>query len=339
LIEKYGADSLRYYILASGLIRGEDLRFKERGVDEVSKKLLMRLDNVRSFYELYVGEKAGETFSASQVPQPNVSPASTESSHVLDRWILSRLGELIDESTKGYESYELDNATRPLAGFIDDLSTWYVRRSRDRFKEDGDDKQQALATLRTVLNTTALVMAPVMPFFAEDLYQKTKQENDPQSVHLCSWPAALPVDKELQKQMELTRKLASVGLQMREKAGIKLRQPLAMLKAKKLPANVELQEVLKDELNIKAVSEDAAMEEELWLDPVLTRALKEEGSVRDLVRQIQGWRKDQNMQMSDRPTYTLVATSDEAAIAKKYKAEIMAQTGLADLVVEEGENK
>lgn len=331
LIEKYGADSLRYYMLSSGLIRGEDLRFKERGVDEVSKKLLMRLDNVRSFYDLYAGE-AGETFSASQAPQPNISPAPM---HVLDKWILSRLGELIAESTAGYESYELDNATRPLAGFIDDLSTWYVRRSRDRFKQDGDDKRQALATLRTVLQTTSLVMAPVMPFFAEDLYQKMKGQDDPESVHLCAWPDALPVDITLNKEMEQTRKLASVGLQMREKAGIKLRQPLARLKAKQIPSNLELIEVLKDELNIKAVEADATLEEEMWLDTELTDELREEGAVRELVRQIQGWRKEQNMQMSDRPAYTLAGSDEEKQIAKKYQKEIIAQTGLSELLLGE----
>jgi isoleucyl-tRNA synthetase len=337
VVEKYGADSLRYYMLSSGLIRGEDLRFKERGVDEVSKKLLMRLDNVRSFYELYVSEP-GETFSASGVgraPQPNISPVSIESTHVLDRWILSRLGELIAESTAGYESYELDNATRPLAGFIDDLSTWYVRRSRDRFKADGADKEAALYTLHTTLYTLSLVMAPVMPFFAEDLYQKLKGGNDPQSVHLCNWPASLPIDKTLNKEMEQTRKLASVGLQMREKSGMKLRQPLALLKAKVVPTNPDLIEVLKDELNIKAVEADDSLNEEMWLDTELTPELKEEGAVRELVRQIQGWRKDEGLQMSDRPTYTLAATAEEAAIAKKYKAEIMAQTGLAELLVEE----
>lgn len=338
VVEKYGADAVRYYLLSSQLIRGEDLRFKEQGVDEVSKKLLMRLDNVRSFYELYVGE-TGETFSASQVPQPNVSPVSTTSVHALDRWILSRLGELIEESTAGYESYQLDNATRPLAGFIDDLSTWYVRRSRDRFKSEGSDKQQALATLRTVLKTTALVMAPVMPFFAEELYQKTKgknnTENEPESVHLSAWPGSLPVDKELQKEMEQTRKLASVGLQMREKAGIKLRQPLAMLKAKVVPANQELIEVLKDELNIKAVEADAALAEDMWLDIELTDDLREEGAVRDLVRLIQGWRKDQNMQMSDRPTYTFKGSDEEKKIAKKFKAEIISQTGLSQLLIGE----
>ena len=218
---------------------------------------------------------------------------------------------------------------------VDDLSTWYVRRSRDRFKEEGEDKQQALATLRTVLQTTALVMAPVMPFFAEDLYQKTKELDGPESVHLAKWPDAMPVDKELNKEMEQTRKLASVGLQLREKSGMKLRQPLAMMKAKAIPSNIELLEVLKEELNIKAVEADAMFEDEMWLDTELTNELREEGLVRDLVRQIQGWRKEQNMQMSDRPAYTLVGSDEEKRVAKKYKTEIISQTGLSQLLLEE----
>jgi len=134
--------------------------------------------------------------------------------------------------------------------------------------------------------------------------------------------------------MEQTRKLASVGLQMREKAGIKLRQPLARLVAKAVPANAELIEVLKDELNIKAVEADATLEDEMWLDVELTNELREEGMVRDLVRQIQGWRKEQNMQMSDRPAYTLQGNEEEKRVAKKYKKEIMLQTGLSDLLID-----
>lgn len=333
LIEKYGVDSLRYYLLSSSVIRGEDLRFKEQGVDEVSKKVLMRLDNVRSFYELYVS-KVETTPSASQAPQPGIVSTSTTSVHVLDRWILSRLNELIAESTKGYENYELDVATRPLASFIDDLSTWYLRRSRDRFKQEGEDKDAALGTLRHVLYATSLVMAPVMPFFAEDLYQKVKADIDPESVHLCSWPSAGAIDTTLVEEMQVVRKLASVGLQAREKAGIKLRQPLALLKAKTIPTNLELVEVLKDELNVKGIEADVGQTDEVWLDTNLTEALKEEGTVRNLVRGIQEWRKFENLQISDRPDYTLVVTRDEEAVAKKHKDAIAEETGIKKLTIE-----
>lgn len=265
-------------------------------------------------------------------PESALSPQ-----HILDRWIISRLNQVIAESTAGYESYQLDDATRPIADFVDDLSTWYLRRSRDRFKNGGEDKEQALATLSYVLKTIAHVMAPVMPFFAEHLYLGVRSDGEAQSVHLCEWPTAGAIDTALIDDMQQTRKLASVGLQVREKLGMKLRQPLAKLVAQKLPANLELQEVLKDELNIKEVAEDASQADEMWLDTVLTPALKEEGVVREYIRKIQGWRKDQNMQMSDRPAHTLTASAEDKQVIEKNKAQILEQTGLSSLEVQLGE--
>ncbi|MGC9602259.1 MAG: class I tRNA ligase family protein [Minisyncoccia bacterium] len=323
LVEKFGADALRYYLLSSTVIRGEDLRFFEKGVEDVSKKILMRLDNVRSFYELY----ASSTFSQNILSQPT---------HVLDRWILARLNQVVEESTAGYESYQLDDATRPIADFVDDLSTWYLRRSRERFKNDSEDKQKALATLRTVLRTIAGVMAPVMPFFAEHLFLSVRHKGDAESVHLSEWPTfskATEGTTALLVDMQHTRALASLGLQAREKAGIKLRQPLAKLVAKKLPVDPDLHEVLKDELNIKEVEEDATLEEEVQLDVVLTEGLKEEGLVRELARVIQDWRKQEKMQISDRPHYILKVSAADKSIAEKYKTELIAQTGLGSLEI------
>ncbi|HUD02754.1 MAG TPA: class I tRNA ligase family protein [Candidatus Paceibacterota bacterium] len=339
LVEKFGADALRYYLLSSTVIRGEDLRFFEKGVEDVSKKILMRLDNVRSFYELYcTQDSAQKKVLGSASPQPDYfSAQSPASSNVLDRWILARLNQVITESTAGYESYQLDDATRPIADFVDDLSTWYVRRSRDRFKSEGDDKQAALATLRTVLYTIAHVGAPVMPFFAEYLFLSVRHEGDAESVHLSEWPKAQELSAEqktLIDDMAHTRTLASLGLQAREKAGVKLRQPLAKLIAKKLPADPELCEVLKDELNIKEVVEDAAQGEEVTLDLALTAELKEEGVVRELARTIQEWRKQEKMQMSDRPHYVLKVSAADKHTAEKYKAELMAQTNLGSLQIE-----
>ncbi|MDO8548262.1 MAG: class I tRNA ligase family protein, partial [bacterium] len=335
LVEKYGADALRYYLLSSPVIRGEDLRFKTQGVEEVTKKLIMRLDNVKSFYELYAGAQQNlpEKGEIKTTPTP-ISETFSAPQHVLDRWVLSRLGQLVGESTDGFEKYELDSATRPVADFIDDLSTWYLRRSRDRFKTDGADKDAALYTLHTTLYTLSLVMAPVMPFFAEHLYQAMKQEGDAESVHLSDWPKGLTIDEQLVADMKQTRTLASVGLQTREKAGIKLRQPLALLKAKKLPANVELQGVLKDELNVKEVAEDGAQEGEVWLDTELTPELKEEGIVRNIMRSIQEQRKEQKLNIGDRPDFTLALGAEEAAVAKKHLTQIIADTGLASLTIE-----
>jgi isoleucyl-tRNA synthetase len=240
--------------------------------------------------------------------------------------VVARLNKFIADSTAGYESYELDNAVRPLGDFIDDLSTWYVRRSRDRFKDEGEDKQQALATLRHVLLTVAKVMAPVMPFFADDLYRRLRADNDSQSVHLCAWPEAGAVDEQLLAHMQAVRELASAGLKLREAAGLKVRQPLASFTAtRELPA--ELAAILADELNVKEIKQGS----EVALDTELTSELKEEGVVRDLVRKIQDERKTRNLHITDRPTIELALTDEEAKIAKKNMQKLLDATNTAKL--------
>lgn len=353
LIEKFGADALRHYLLSSSVIRGEDLRFSARGVEDVVKKLLMRLDNVRSFYELYASNVDLQEISSEKVLGSPVMDAGRPSGpdyflqklpealegrgHVLDRWILSRLGELHRDTTKGFEAYELDVATRPLGGFIHDLSTWYLRRSRDRFKQDkneeGSEKEAALRTLRYVLFVLSHTIAPVMPFFAEDLYQRVKSPLDPESVHLALWPAHIDIDEQLLTDMERIRELASVGLQEREKAGIKIRQPLSLLTVKVLPANPDLRIILKEEVNVKDVVEDATILGDLVLDTTLTPELKEEGQVRDIIRAIQDLRKTQKLTISDRPIL-LVNTNEEGKVFfEHYRDTLVDETNLLKLVV------
>ena len=322
VVGKYGADALRYYLLSSPVIRGEDLRFQERGVDEVAKKLLMRLDNVRSFYDLYAPSK--------------VAKEKVAGSHVLDRWILSRLAETVELSTKGFNIYELDAAARPVGDFIDDLSTWYVRRSRDRFKSEGEDKQNALATLRHTLKTIAQVMAPIMPFFAEDLYRRMRSDTDPVSVHLTDWPAAQEINAKLVADMARARAVSSLGLQAREKAGIKIRQPLQTLTAKALPDDAALRAIIADEVNVKEVVEDAALSEEVTLDTTLTSALKEEGALREWVRAIQDWRKTSKLSVADRPG--LLIKTPDAEFIRRHREALMEATGLLSLETKEGDS-
>ncbi len=346
VVEKYGADSLRYFLLSSPVVRAEDLRFKEQGVEEVSKKLLMRLDNVASFYELYAPEKhmASPEFSSQKSsgrPSDSTRLFAPElpalSAHVLDRWILSRLGELVAETTRGFETYELDSATRPLAGFIDDLSTWYLRRSRERFKTEGAGKEQALATLRFVLRTTAHVMAPVMPFFAENLFMRTRGDGDAESVHLSAWPAALSADAALLKNMQRVRAIASMGLEARERAGIKIRQPLARLAAGELPEDPALREIIADEVNVKEVAAlNAGEAGEVLLETELTPELKEEGTLRDLVRSIQDLRKKEKLTIADHPALMVATDAQGRKFIERWKSQITAETGLRELLIAEG---
>ncbi|MBU6323610.1 class I tRNA ligase family protein [Patescibacteria group bacterium] len=283
IVERYGADALRFYLLASPVVEAENLAFSEAGVDEVAKKNIGRLSNVLSFYRLYADE----------------TPASAASTHVLDRWILARLAELAEESTAGFERYELDRATRPLAAFIDDLSAWYVRRSRERFKEEGKDKAAALATLRYVLRESAKVMAPSMPFLAESVYQAAREEGEPESVHLAEWPAMRPLpflkrlfaetepDAKRISEMARVRALASEALQLRQKANLKVRQPLARLCVPGALSE-EHQAILAEEVNVKRVETDA---KELALDTELTPELVREGDERAFQRAVAEARK------------------------------------------------
>lgn len=340
VVAKYGADSLRYYLLSSQLLHGADLRFQEQGVDEVSKKLLMRLDNVRTFFELYKSPQElfnenGLAERGEEIRGPFRGKVPAGSSHILDTWIISKLGQLLKETTAGFESYELDVASRPLGSFIDDLSTWYLRRSRDRFKEEGDDKTHALATLRFVLHSVARIMAPVMPFFAEDLYQRVKGEDDPESVHLCSWPEPIDVDEQLLKDMQRVRELASLGLQAREKAGIKIRQPLAKLAVKNLP-HIDLKSLIEEEVNVKDVVEDAELSDECELDTALTPELQEEGTLRDIIRAVQDLRKKEKLTIADRPTLSVKTDEEGKRFFKKYEDVLLDETKLESVTVNLG---
>jgi isoleucyl-tRNA synthetase len=314
VVEKYGADALRLYLLSSPVMQAENLDFSEKGVDDIAKKNIGRLNNVLAFYKLYADD----------------TPRSDTSVNVLDRWIAARLNELIAESTAGYEAYKLDSATRPISGFIDDLSVWYLRRSRDRFKEDGSDKAAALATLRYILYTLSSVIAPSMPFFAEYLFQAVREEGDGESVHLAQWPQAQDPDADVLEKMESIRNTVSLALEIRDKAGIKVRQPLASLS---VPADAQLSEeffsIIAEELNVKKVHIGAS----LALDTNITEELREEGIVREFIRAVQGARKDAGLNPKDR-VRVLYGANTGGAIVTKYKEQIMAATNATEFVAE-----
>ncbi len=304
VVDKYGADALRYYLLSSPVMQAENLNFSEKDVDDALKKNIGRTSNVLAFYKLY----------------EDGTVRDHRSTHVLDQWIVARLAALIGEMTQGFEAYRLDEATRPLALFIDDLSVWYLRRSRDRFKEDGVDKKAALATLRYVLHTLSRVIAPSMPFFAEHIFQAVRESEDEESVHLASWPEqpALDYDSaDVLAKMFTTRFLVSQALEARDNAKIKVRQPLAILT---IPREMEVPEnflaLITDEVNIKKIELGDAVR----LDITLTDELKEEGVVRDTIREIQAFRKEQNLKPGEVSTYRYAG--NERSVVEKYMAEI-----------------
>ncbi len=333
LVDRVGADAIRYYMMSAPIIRGEDLNFSEKEVTEQQRKNIGRLHNVLAMYEMYAdGTKADGT-----------------SSNVLDRWIVSRLNQLIGEVTAGYESYELDKATRPLADFIDDVSVWYLRRSRERLKQDSNfeasallrvpvvdsavaestsssptiprlasdtqnsnpvgDKQNALATLRHILRELAKVMAPAMPFYAEYLYHAVRDESEAESVHLTKWPSADSVDEAVIADMVTVRDIVTKALEARTKSGIKVRQPIASVTGPELPA--EYQSIVLDELNAKSYQ----VGDTISIDTTLTPELIAEGAVREVMRAIQDMRKTADLTPADLVTLTVETdAAGEAAI-------------------------
>ena len=332
IIDTYGADALRFYLLSSPAVHGEDLQFFEKGVDEVLKKLIVRLSNVLSFYELYKDESTEHKTQSTK--------GGAESTHVLDRWILTRANELIKGVTEGMEKYELDRATRPINDFIDDLSTWYLRRSRERFKgEDEHDKQAALLTTRRVLIILSKVMAPFMPFYAEYLYRRLRSEGDQESVHLSTWPQIGLLDQKLLTDMQQTRTIVSLGLELRAKEGIKVRQPLQSLRLGAEgfrgidKAHAEL---IKDEMNVKEVIVDDNLEEGgVRLDTTLTDELRNEGTVREFIRHIQQLRKNENLTPHDTVRLSVDADDELQRIIRASEGVITKTALLSEIVFDQ----
>jgi isoleucyl-tRNA synthetase len=324
ILEKYGADSMRYYLMASPAVHAEDLAFSEKGVDDVYKKIIMRLHNVYTFYATYASEE--KVFDPSSIK------------NILDRWILARLGELSRTMTESLERYELDRGAKPIMSFIDDLSTWYLRRSRDRFKgEDVDDKQSALHTTHFVLFELSKLMAPYMPFMAEDMYQKVKPQNGLLSVHLESWPEFKPQGDE-QKNIETmatTRKIVEEALALRNASKIRVRQPLAKLSInpKHFSVPQDYFDLIKDELNVKEIIFDETIDsaQAMKLDTTLTPELVAEGQAREFIRAVQDIRKKMKLNPSDIVSLKIETTKSGEGLIKKFEKEISKTAQLKDI--------
>ena len=281
MMERYGIDAIRWYFYTLNHPWDPKL-FTQRDLQLTLRKFILTLWNSHIFYETYR-------------PTSNMGiPTFDVGSNVLDKWIVSRLQGTTGEMTKELDSYDITGAARLLESFvIDDLSLWYIRRSRSRFQnpKSKQDFQQAMVTLGYVLKQTVILAAPFTPFVSETLQER--RQKGAGSVHWEDWPRVQKklFQKELEKQMKMVRNLASKGLALRAKAGLRVRQPLAKLTLKE-KLGKELLLLLQEELNVKKIVIDPKVKHEVELDTKLTPALKEEGMVRELLRHIQGMRKD-----------------------------------------------
>ncbi len=320
MMNKYGADALRFWMYSVNQ-PGDAKNFDEKTVDEIVKKVFNLAANVATFYGTY-GSKEQGTSDKEQVKSQNV----------LDQWIVTRLDHVIETVTKGMENYVFLEPTRSIRDFIGDLSQWYLRRSRDRFKGDNvADKEAAVSTMRYVLVTLSKVMAPFTPFFADYLYKEAGGELE--SVHLEEWPVAGDVDKNLLEAMVVVRELSSKGLEARMNSKINVRQPLQTLRTKIQDSGFKIQdksrlvqiiELIKDEVNVKEVSFGAQIETDVQLDVTMTPELKEEGMTRELIRAIQDLRKEKGLSVSDVAMLTVETNEAGQKFIEKNKAQLMA---------------
>lgn len=252
VLNVHGADAFRWY-LYTATPPGQERRFSSDLVGDVIRSFTLTLWNVYSFFVTYANLDKPQALTI------------TIATNDLDRWLLSELNTLIRDVTDAYEKYDVTNATRPIERFVENLSTWYVRRSRRRFwkNESDSDKQAAYSTLYTALTTVAKLIAPAMPFIAEELYQnlvRSVDETAPESVHLAEWPKVMDefIDESLNRNMNLVMKLVSLGHAARQKANRKVRQPLAeaafsVSNSSERAALANNTDVIADELNVKRV--------------------------------------------------------------------------------------
>lgn len=328
LMDQYSADSLRFLMLSSPVLAGEDFSLIDKDVSDVARKLSM-IWNVYDFFTMYAEVDGFDSEQAMAVSE-FVNP--------LDIWLVSRVHQVRNQITEGMEAYNIPAALSSVLEFIDDMSNWFVRRSRRRFwkSEDDRDKLEAYSTLYYVLIYLAKIMAPFTPFLAEELYQKMTgagvvNSEIPESVHLLDWPEAGLIDEVVLTQMAKTREVITAGLAERMKkteteAQIKVRQPLAKLVYAGERLDDFYEQIIMEEVNVKSVEHGEA----LALDKTLTPELLEEGKIRELIRFVQAARKKAGLNVDDR-----IRLMVSMEVPETYREMLMNEV-LAEELVKEG---
>ena len=326
LMDQYSADSLRFLLLTSPLLNGEDFALHDKDVSDVARKLSM-IWNMYDFFTMYASVDGWEFNGELKDPSKDLE-------NPLDKWIVSRVHELRNEITENMDVYNIPRALEGVLPFLDDASNWFVRRSRRRFwkSENGADKLQAYQTLHYVLSYLALILAPFVPFLAEELWSKMVNDG---SVHLKDWPEAGEIDKDLIAKMAEVRGYVNEALALRAKNGMKIRQPLASVKVPKNADTFDFTPILMEELNVKAVEYGG---EEVDFDFELTPELRAEGLMREIIRHIQATRKKAGLNVDDRIELNFTSENAEVLDAfKKFEQEISKEVLATKVEISEDE--
>lgn len=316
IFDTYGADALRLYITTSPVVQAENLNFSEKDLQTMVRNTFRMLWNSYSFFTTYASID-------------NWQPKNLEGrpSNILDQWILASLEQLRIDVSDELEQYSLADAARKFTPFIDNLSNWYIRRSRKRFwkNENDNDKEEAYQTLHTVLVELSKMMAPFTPFIAEEMYRNLTGEA---SVHLATWPtrARIEFDGTVLPEMALVRDLITEGL---DKRIVKVRQPLAQATIKATVLAEPYLDILKDELNVKAVLVNSEQEENITVDNTLTPELIIEGQAREIIRALQEGRKKAGFNVEDRVVLGYLGKAEVFAVHQDEIArEVLAEGGV-----------
>lgn len=323
IMDEYGADALRWYLYTINS-PGEEKRFNENDLVNVTRRFLNTLWNVFVFYKTYA-DKESEEFSKEEL-------------NVLNRWILARLEETKQNVINNLDAYHVYEAAKELDLFVDDLSRWYLRRSRRVFQKPDDLKELKIgsAVLKKVLKDFSLILAPFCPFISENLWQELRKQKEPISVHLGDYPQKNKdfEDKDLIRLMNEAREVTANALSLRQKFNIKVRQPLNSLKINQEGLEIQnypqLLDIIKEEINVKNIIFDNSLKEPMELDTNITPELKEEGDLRELVRQIQEIRKALKLTPQDRIALNFFTDDEEIKEFLAKKSEIIQKETLAN---------
>jgi isoleucyl-tRNA synthetase len=319
LLDEFGADAFRFYLMGSQVMNAQDMNFSDDGLKEINRKLVNILSNVKRFYELFGSE--------------NSKFDNEDSKNIMDKWMISKTNKLVKDATQNLDEYNTVKVCAGVLDFVDVLSTWYVRRSRARFRAEGAKKDEAIQTLAFALDRLSKVMAPITPFIAEEIYHSLRGTNFTKdvsssddtfsagllagksavSVHLEDWPmfSEKKIDAKLEEEMVTVREIVSKALDERTKAKIPVKQPLAKITvATPKEVREELKQPIMDELNVKEVVLNKGEELVVELDTKMTPELEQEGAAREIMRKVNDMRKKAGLTLNDRINLAVKTESD-----------------------------
>lgn len=324
VLDQFGGDLLRLYFLNSPIVHAIDVAFDEKYLKEVNAAFVLPLWNSVKYFVNYANVHDMQDFK-------DVPPTVT---HMMDRWVILRFNDMVNAVRENMDKYNLQKGTAPLFSFVDELSRWYIRGSRDRFVS-GD--REAFDTLYYVLINFAKVLAPFAPFLAERIYSVLATESMKESVHLTDYPASVSLTDEQKlelRSMDAVRNLSSLGQSVRVENALKLRQPLARMKIEGIDLSKEYKSILLDELNVKEVY-DGELSDEGWVSAenngyklhlytILSDDLKKEGLYREFARGIQNARKEVGLVVGESIGLVLFTESESLkALVQEFESDLM----------------